>query len=94
MILTPIGDKLLVKALSEEPSANSSLLHIPEQYKGEPMIFEILRLGTERPENKPWPVAVGEKIVLNQFVGTKIKVDSGEARIINTDDVLGVYKDE
>jgi co-chaperonin GroES (HSP10) len=32
--------------------------------------------------------------VLNQFVGTKIKVDGAEQRIINTDDVLGVYKEQ
>jgi len=91
MILTPIGDKLLVKALSEEPE--TVLVHIPEQYKGEPMIFEIVRIGTERPESKPWPVTAGDKIVLNQFVGAKIKVDGAEHRIINTDDILGVYRD-
>src|SRR5882672_1756393 len=89
--LTPIGDKLLVKAVSEEPVKVT--IHIPEQYQGEPMIFEIIRIGTERPENKPWPVKVGDKIVLNQFVGSKIKVDGTEHRIINTDDILGVYRD-
>jgi len=90
--ITPIGDKLLVKPISEEPDPRV-LIYIPENYKGEPMIFEVVRLGTERPENKLWPVTIGDHIVINQFVGTKVKVDDKEHRIINTDDILGVYKE-
>ena len=92
-MISPIGDKLLVKPISEEPDPKV-LIYIPDNYKGEPMIFEVVRLGTERPENKAWPVTVGDHIVINQFVGTKVRVDDKEHRIINTDDILGVYREQ
>lgn len=91
-ILTPIGDKLLVKPLKEQ-AEESSLIHIPDSVKGEPQIFEVLRVGTYREDNRPFDVAVGDHIMLNAFVGTNIKVDGVLCKIILSSDVLGVYKE-
>ena len=90
--LSPIGDKVLCKQIEgAEDGLQSDKIVIPEMAKQVSRIYEVLRLGTEREDNKPWPVKVGERILIAQYCG----VDVGKnLKIILTSDIQGVYRDE
>lgn len=91
-ILFPIGDRILVQMLEDEGEVSSKVLHIPDVAKGESRMAVVECLGTEREDNKPWPVNLGDNILLAQFVGVNIKIDHKPCKIISTSDILGVYR--
>jgi co-chaperonin GroES (HSP10) len=89
----PIGDRLLLKAVTDQQEKSESGILLPEQTNQK--YFEVVELGTSHFEgNKKvaFPVSVGDKVVIHPQAGITIKVKNNEFKLINTSDVLVVVK--
>ena len=91
--LAPIGDKVLVQMMEDQSSGiHSDYIAIPDMAKGPSRLAVVLRLGTEREDDKPFPVREGEQVLLASYCGVDIKVGGQDCKIILTSDIQGVYR--
>ncbi|MFL2652048.1 MAG: co-chaperone GroES [Candidatus Actinomarinales bacterium] len=92
MNLQPLGDRVVVKPLSEEDSKTPSGIYIPDTAKEKPQEGEVVAVGPGEPNDsgekiKP-DVEKGDKVVYSKYGGTEIKVDGTEYLILSSRDIL------
>ena len=92
MNLQPLGDRVIVKPLSEEDNKTPSGIYIPDTAKEKPQEGEVVAVGPGEPnengENIKPDVEVGDKVVYSKYGGTEIKVDGTEYLILSSRDIL------
>ena len=92
MNLQPLGDRVIVKPLSEEDSKTPSGIYIPDTAKEKPQEGEVIAVGPGEPnengENIKPDVEIGDKVVYSKYGGTEIKVDGTEYLILSSRDIL------
>ena len=92
MNLQPLGDRVVVRPLSEEDSKTPSGIYIPDTAKEKPQEGEVVAVGPgETNDNgekiKP-DVEAGDKVVYSKYGGTEIKVEGTEYLILSSRDIL------
>ena len=92
MNLQPLGERVVVKPLSEEDSKTPSGIYIPDTAKEKPQEGEVVAVGPGEPNDngekiKP-DVEKGDKVVYSKYGGTEIKVDGTEYLILSSRDIL------
>ena len=92
MNLQPLGDRVVVKPLSEEDSKTPSGIYIPDTAKEKPQEGEVVAVGLGEPNDngekiKP-DVEEGDKVVYSKYGGTEIKVEGTEYLILSSRDIL------
>jgi len=92
MNLQPLGDRVVVKPLSEEDSKTPSGIYIPDTAKEKPQEGEVVAVGPGEPNDngekiKP-DVEEGAKVVYSKYGGTEIKVEGTEYLILSSRDIL------
>ena len=92
MNLQPLGDRVVVKPLSEEDSKTPSGIYIPDTAKEKPQEGEGVAVGPGEPNDngekiKP-DVEKGDKVVYSKYGGTEIKVEGIEYLILSSRDIL------
>ena len=92
MNLQPLGDRVVVKPLSEEDSKTPSGIYIPDTAKEKPQEGEVVAVGPGEPNDngekiKP-DVEKGDKVVYSKYGGTEIKVEGIEYLILSSRDIL------
>ena len=92
MNLQPLGDRVVVRPLSEEDSKTPSGIYIPDTAKEKPQEGEVVAVGPGEPNDngekiKP-DVEKGDKVVYSKYGGTEIKVDGTEYLILSSRDIL------
>ena len=92
MNLQPLGDRVVVKPLSEEDSKTPSVIYIPDTAKEKPQEGEVVAVGPGEPNDngekiKP-DVEEGDKVVYSKYGGTEIKVEGTEYLILSSRDIL------
>ncbi len=93
----PVGDRILVEAVEEKESkGKKGGIIIPETAKEKPMESVVVALGAGRLDDNgkkiPFQVKKGDRVLVNKFGGTEIKLDGKEYKILNSDDVLAVIE--
>ena len=92
MNLQPLGDRVVVKPLSEEDSKTPSGIYIPDTAKEKPQEGEVVAVGPGEPndngENIKPDVEEGDKVVYSKYGGTEIKVEGTEYLILSSRDIL------
>ena len=92
MNLQPLGDRVIVKPLSEEDNKTPSGIYIPDTAKEKPQVGEVIAVGPGEPnengENIKPDVEIGDKVVYSKYGGTEIKVDGTEYLILSSRDIL------
>ena len=94
MNLQPLGDRVVVKPLSEEDSKTPSGIYIPDTAKEKPQEGEVVAVGPGEPNDngekiKP-DVEKGDKVVYSKYGGTEIKVEGIEYLILSSRDILAI----
>ena len=92
MNLKPLGDRVVVKPLSEEDSKTPSGIYIPDTAKEKPQEGEVVAVGPGEPNDngekiKP-DVEEGDKVVYSKYGGTEIKIEGTEYLILSSRDIL------
>lgn len=94
MTLKPLGDKVVVKFVeAEEKTKGGIILSSAAQEK--PQIAEIISVGPggviDGKEVK-MEVKVGEKVILNKYAGTEVKLGSDEYTVCRQSDILAIVE--
>ena len=92
MNLQPLGDRVIVKPLSEEDNKTPSGIYIPDTAKEKPQEGEVVAVGPGEPnengENIKPDVEIGDKVVYSKYGGTEIKIEGTEYLILSSRDIL------
>lgn len=91
MKLRPMADNVLLKA-HEAPEATVSGIILATTNKEKPAIYEVVSVGPGT-KDVTVTVAVGDKVVVDKFVGTDITLDKEEYKFVKQDDILAVVTD-
>lgn len=93
--IQPLGDRVLVEPLEEEEQVKGGIV-IPDTAKEKPQQARVVALGTGKTDddgNKvPFEVKEGDRVLTSKFGGTDVKLDEQDYKIMNTSDILAVFK--
>ena len=91
MKLKPMADNVLLKA-HEAAETTASGIILATSNKEKPAIYEVVSVGPGT-KDVTMTLAVGDKVVVGQFVGSDIKLDGVDYKFVKQDDVLAVVTD-
>ena len=95
MKLKPLGDRLVVKVLTQEEKTKGGIV-IPNTAKEKPQEGEVLAIGSgkvlENGQKLPLEVKTGDKILFSKYGGTEVKIDGEELLILSERDVLAILE--
>jgi chaperonin GroES len=91
----PIGDRVLVEPFeAKEIKGKKGGIIIPDSAREKPMQSTVIALGTGRTDDHgkkvPFEVKRGDRVLVNKYGGTEIKLDGKEYKILNSDEILAV----
>ena len=90
MNLKPIGDNIVVKMTEVEETTKSGII-LTSSAKEKPQIAEVIAVGPggviDGKEVK-MEVVKGDKVILRQYAGTTVKLESEEYIIVKQSDIL------
>lgn len=92
MTLRPLADRVVLKMTEAEETTASGIV-LPGNAQEKPQIAEIVAVGpggTVDGNEVKMIVKVGEKVVINKYAGTQIKIDGVEYTIVAQSDILAV----
>ena len=92
-MLKPLGDRIVVKMLEKEETTKSGIILTASKEK--PQIAEVIKVGDgTNSEGKKVEMAIkeGDKVVLNQYAGTTVKIDGEELVIVKYNDILAIVE--
>jgi chaperonin GroES len=91
MDLQPLGDRLIVEVLDEEPTTASGIV-LPDTAQEKPQRGKVLAVGPgARDEDGDYiklDVEVGDEVIFSKYGGTEIKVGTEDVLILRESDVL------
>jgi len=90
MNVTPLGDRVIVKAVEQEEVSASGIV-LPDTAKERPQRGRVLAVGAGRYEDGsrvPMDVGVGDEVVYSKYGGTEIQVEGEDLLILRETDVL------
>ncbi len=92
MTLRPLADRVVLKMTEAEETTASGIV-LPGNAQEKPQIAEIVAVGPGGivdGNEVAMIVKVGEKVVINKYSGTQIKLDGVEYTIVAQSDILAV----
>ena len=96
MNLQPLGDRVIVKPLSEEDNKTPSGIYIPDTAKEKPQEGEVVAVGpgakNENGKLTPMDVKIGDVVLFGKWSGTEVKIDGKEYSIMKESDIMGISK--
>jgi chaperonin GroES len=91
MNLQPLGDRVIVSVLEEEPTTASGIV-LPDTAQEKPQRGKVLSVGPgprdEDGEHIKMDVAEGDEVIFSKYGGTEIKVGADEVLILRESDIL------
>ncbi|MBE7057132.1 MAG: co-chaperone GroES [Ruminococcaceae bacterium] len=94
MKLRPLSDKIVVKMMEAEETTKTGII-LTAAAKEKPQIAEVIAVGpggiVDGKETQI-TVKVGEKVVINKYSGSEVKLDNEEFIIIKNSEILAVVE--
>jgi len=91
----PLGDRILVKRLEPQDIVKGGII-IPDSAKEKPQEGIVVALGEGRRIKSgkvlPFEVKVGDRVMIEKYTGSEIKIEGEEYTIIKEDGVLAVLE--
>ena len=91
MNLKPMADNVLLKQHEAQETTASGII-LATTSKEKPAIYEIVSVGPGT-KDVTMTVSVGDKVVVDKFVGTDITLDKVDYKFVKQDDILAVVTD-
>lgn len=87
-LITPVGPKILIEPIIGENKSINGIV-IPEKHRDNaPSEGVVAALGTKG----PFEVKVGDRVVINRFTGTEVKIAGKMFKMMNADELLAVIE--
>ena len=94
--LTPLNDKVIVKAISEEKTTESGIVLPDTVDKERPEQGEIIAVGpgkmSDNGQRQTMSVSVGQKVLFTKYAPNEIKIDEEEYLVISESDILAIIE--
>lgn len=94
MKIKPLADRVVIKMCEAEETTKSGII-LTNAAKEKPQIAEVIEVGpgglVDGKEVK-MTVAKGDKILISEYAGTKVKLDGEEYVIVKQNDVLAIVE--
>jgi len=94
MKLKPLGDKVVLQFLEAEESSQGGIL-LASAAQEKPQVAQIVAVGPggmiDGKEVK-MEVSVGDKVILNKYAGTEVKLGQDKYTIVRQSDILAVVE--
>jgi len=92
MKFTPLGDRVVVKALTDDEKVGSIV--IPDTAKEKPQRGEIIAVGPGKRDKagdrmKP-EVKAGDKVLFSKWSGSEVTIEGEKLLVMNESDILAV----
>lgn len=95
MNLTPLHDRLVVKALDAETRTLGGIV-IPDSAKEKPTTGRVLAVGQGRITDAGTVIAltvkVGDTVMFGKHAGQTVKVNSEEVTVLREEDILAIVE--
>ena len=92
MKLTPLADRVVLKAMEAEETTKSGIILAPAA-KEKPSMSEVVAVGPGGMvdgKEVVMTVKVGDKVITEKFAGTTVKMDDEELTIVRLGDILAI----
>ena len=94
MTIKPLADRVVVKMLEAEETTKGGII-LTSKAQEKPQVAEVVAVGPggviDGKEIK-MEVKVGEKVILNKYAGTEVKLGSDEFTVCRQNDILAVVE--
>ena len=94
-MLKPLNDRVVLKMAEAEETTESGII-LSSASKEKPQIAEVIAVGpgekNEKGELVPIEVKKGDKVVINKYAGTEIKLEGEEYIIVRAEDILAIVE--
>lgn len=93
-MLKPIGDRVVVKMLEKEETTKSGII-LTSKSEEKSQIAEVIKVGDGiNPEGEKIEICVneGDKVVLSEYAGTKVKYEGEDLIIVKYNDILAIVE--
>lgn len=94
MTVKPLFDKVVVKMTEVEEVSKGGII-LTAASKEKPQFAEVVAVSNGKDKNGDeinMTVKVGDKVVLANYAGTKVKVDGDELIIVSVTDILAIVE--
>ena len=94
MTVKPLFDKVVVKMTEVEEVSKGGII-LTAASKEKPQFAEVVAVSNGKDKNGDeinMTVNVGDKVVLANYAGTKVKVDGDELIIVSVTDILAIVE--
>jgi chaperonin GroES len=93
--IRPLGDRVVVKALSRETMTKSGIV-LPDTATEKPQEGEIVAVGPgkvlDNGKRTALEVTTGQKVLFAKYAGTEIKFEGEEYLILRESDIMGIVE--
>ncbi len=93
--LKPLGNRVLVKRLDPEEKMKGGII-LPDTAKKKQETAAVIALGTGKNDKSgkliPFPVKVGDKILMEKYSGQEVTIDGEEFVILTADDLIAIVE--
>lgn len=93
--IKPLGDRVVVKALSGETTTKSGIV-LPDTAKEKPQEGEVLAVGPgkllDNGKRVVSELQAGQRVLFAKYAGTEVKMDGQEYLILRESDIMGIIE--
>ena len=92
MNLKPLADRVIVKQVKAEDKTKSGIL-LTTASQEKPEIYEVIVAGpggVVDGNNVEMVVKAGDRVLMNRYTGTNVKLDGEEYTIVRQNDILAI----
>ena len=89
-MIKPLADRVLIKMIEGEETTKSGII-LSSGAKEKPQIAEVLAVGEGKVidgKKEEMYIKVGEKVIVSEYSGTKVKYEGEDYIIIKQSDIL------
>lgn len=95
MKLTPLHDRIIVRAASKEQVSSGGII-LPDSAQEKPQRGEVLAVGPgkrlDSGQLAPVDIKVGDTVLYGKYSGTEVSVSGEDFVILRADDVLAIVE--
>lgn len=95
MTIKPLADRVVTKLIETEETTKSGII-LTAAAKEKPQVSEVVAVGPGAVDANgaliPMTVKAGDKVLMNKYSGTEVKLDGEDYSIVSLGDILAIVE--